>query len=326
MSFFGGEPFLNFPMMKAVTEYSRRRVQEVDKAVDFLVTTNATLMDDEKIAFIKEHRISVMVSLDGPREIQDTQRPFADGKGSYDVIVPKIRKLLEKCPETPAHAVITGHTDPQRVKNALREIGFTEVSFILASASLFDAGEAKQARDLSAALKLMEQETKNWITHTKNRDAQSLKSLILSSQLYLGLLSFLHNRKRRYPCEAGLGKVGVSCAGDVYLCHRFVGIDAYKLGNVFYHDLDREKYHQSPVTFVEECRKCFARYYCAGGCKHDNAGSCGSVFKPCEEMCRLRRREAELAAYIACLLTDEDRAFLAEHEIVPPKPCPLDFG
>jgi len=122
VSFFGGEPFLKFPMMKAVTEYAQRRVREVNKAVDFHAATNATLLDDEKIAFIKEHGISVMVSFDGPREIQDAQRPFANGKGSYDVTVPKIKKLLGKCPKTPAHAVITAHTDPQLVKNAQKVV------------------------------------------------------------------------------------------------------------------------------------------------------------------------------------------------------------
>ncbi len=328
VGFFGGEPFLKFPMMKAVTEYAQKRVREVNKVVDFHTTTNATLLDDEKIAFIKEHGISVMVSFDGSREIQDAQRPFANGKGSYDVTVPKIKKLLEKFPETPAHAVLTGHSDPQLVKNALWEIGFMEVSVLPASASLFENNsiETKPGRDLGGVLKLMEQEAETWIEHAKNRDSQILKRLMSNSQLYQGLLSFAHNAKRRYPCGAGLGMVGVSCVGDVYLCHRFVGMDAYKLGSVFDNDLDREKYHQSPVTLVEECRKCSARYYCAGGCKHDNVGSCGSVFKPSEDMCRLRRREAELAAYVVCLLTDEDRAFLAEHKIVPPKPCLLDFG
>ena len=94
----------------------------------------------------------------------------------------------------------------------------------------------------------MEQEAETWLEHTKNRDSQFLKRLMSNSQLHSGLLSFLHNAKRRYPCGAGLGMVGVSCAGDVYLCHRFVGMDAYKLGNVFDNDLDREKWHKSPLT------------------------------------------------------------------------------
>ncbi len=327
VGFFGGEPFLKFPMMQAVTAYAQKRVREENKTVTFHATTNATLLDEEKIAFIKEQGLSVMVSFDGPREIQDAQRPFANGKGSYDVTVPKIKKLLEKCPKTPAHAVLTGQTDPQLVKDAIREIGFMEVSISPASSSLFaeKSGKNTPARDLDGMFKLMEHEAETWIEKTQNRDGQFLEKLVSNSQLYQGLLSFVHNAKRQYPCGAGLGMVGVSCAGDVYLCHRFVGMEAYKLGNVFENGLDREKYHQSPVILVEECRKCSARYYCAGGCKHDNAGSCGSVFEPSEDMCRLRRREVELAAYVVCLLTDEDRAFLAEHKIVPPKPCLLDF-
>ncbi len=328
LGFFGGEPFLNFPMMQAVAEYASKRVREVNKEVDFHTTTNATLLDDEKIAFIEKYDISVLVSLDGPREIQDAQRPFANGKGSYDMAVPKIKKLLEIRPKTPGHAVITDNTDPKLVKKALQEIGFTEVSIKPASASLFDekSEETRPERDLESVLKLLEQESEKWIEHTKNRDSQLLKKLKSTSQLLHGLLSLLHNTKRRYPCGAGLGMAAVSCSGDIYLCHRFVGIDSYKLGNIFNNDLDRERYQKSPVTFVDKCSRCFARYLCAGGCKHDNIGSCGSIFEPPEDMCRLTCREIELAAYIACQLTDEDRTFLAEHKIVPAKPCPLDFG
>ncbi|MCP4289395.1 MAG: nif11-like peptide radical SAM maturase [Gammaproteobacteria bacterium] len=328
LGFFGGEPFLNFPMMQVVAEYASKRVREVNKEVDFYTTTNATLLNDEKIAFIKKYDISVLVSFDGPREIQDAQRPFADGNGSYDVAVPKIKKLLEICPKTPAHAVITGNTDPKLVKRALQEIGFTEMSIKPASTSLFDekSEETRPERDLESVLKLLEQESEKWIEHTKNRDSQLLKKLKSTSQLSQGLLSLLHNTKKHFPCGAGLGMAAVSCSGDIYLCHRFVGIDNYKLGNVFNNDLDREKYQKSPVTFVDKCSKCFAKYHCAGGCKHDNVGSCDSIFEPPEDMCRLTCRETELAAYIACQLTDEDRTFLAEHKIIPDKPCPLDFG
>ncbi len=328
LGFFGGEPFLNFPMMQVVAEYASRRAREANKEVGFHATTNATLLDDEKIAFIEQYDISVLVSFDGPREIQDAQRPFAGGKGSYDVVVPKIQKLLERRPKTPAHAVITSNTDPGLVKRALQEIGFTEISIKPASTSLFDEEleEARPERDLERVLNLLELESEQWIEHTKNRDRQLLKKLKSTSQLTQGLFSLLRNTKRHFPCGAGLGMAAVSCSGDIYLCHRFVGIDSYKLGNVFNNDLDRDKYQKTPVTFVDKCSKCFAKYLCAGGCKHDNVGSCGSIFEPPEDMCRLTCRETELAAYIACLLTDEDRTFLAEHEILPDKPCPLDFG
>lgn len=327
IGFFGGEPFLNFPLMKAIVEYAEKRFQEMGKKVGFHTTTNATLLDDERIAFIKEHQMEVMVSFDGPKEIQDAQRPYANGAGTYDSTVPKIKKLLAVLPETPGHAVITGNSDPQLVKDALQEIGFTEISIAQVSPSLFtgEPDQIKPVRDTRIVLQEMEQEAQTWIRLTKSRDSAALKSLKARSGLYHGLISLLHNSKRRHACGAGRELVGVSCTGDIYLCHRFVGQDEYKLGSVFAKKLNREEYQKSPVTGDGICAACFAKYYCAGGCKHDHAASCGSTATPSEDICRLRRRELELAATITCRLEPEDKAFLVESQIFPPKPCPLDF-
>jgi uncharacterized protein len=327
IGFFGGEPFLNFPLMKAVVEYAEKRVQEMDKQVVSHTTTNATLLDDEKIVFIKEHQIQVMISFDGPQEIQDAQRPYVNGAGTYDSTVPKIRKLLAVLPEAPGHAVILGNTDPQYIKNALQEIGFEQISVMPVSQSLFQGkpGNPNSDRDTRVLLQALEEEAETWMRLARNRDREALKSFTDKSQLYQGLIALLHNTKRRHACGAGLGLAGVSCTGDIYLCHRFVGQDEYKLGSVFAQGLNREKYQKSPTTGNGKCTACFARYYCAGGCKHDNAGSCGSISEPSEDMCRLRCRELELAATIIGRLEDEDKAFLVEQQIFPPKPCPLDF-
>ncbi len=327
IGFFGGEPFLNFSLMKAVVEYAEKRVQEVGKQVDFNVTTNGTLLDDHKIAFIKEHQISVMISFDGPKEIQDAQRPYANGEGTYDDTVPKIKKLLAVLPETPVNAVIVGNTDCQLVKVGLQDIGFTQISIVPASESLFNGeiDQAKLSRDIRVLLQALEQEAEAWIDLIKSRNCAALKCLMVKSGLYEGLIALLHNIKRYYGCDAGRGLVGVSCTGDVYLCHRFVGQDAYKLGSVFEKDLNREKYQESPATTTGVCAACFARYYCAGGCKHDNVCSSGSITTPAEDMCRLRCRQLELAATVVGRLGPDDRAFLVEQQIFPPKPCPLDF-
>lgn len=325
--FFGGEPFINFPLMKKVVEYAEQRVIELDKRVSFSVTTNATLLDDDKISFLKEHNIHIIISIDGPKEIQDKQRPFAGGKGSYDVILPKVKKLLEVIPDTRAHAVLVDDLKTHIVKDALQEMGFSEVSIMPASASLFDdeLEKAKQARKLKGVLEELELEAKAWLMHTKNRDPEALKKLISNSQLSQSLLSFLHNQKKQHACGAGLKFVGVSCSGDIYLCHRFVGMEDYRLGNIFSKTIDREKYLESPITQMEECINCFAKHYCAGGCKHDNAGSCGSGFKPSEDMCNMKRHEVELAAATVSMFDEGDSAFLMEYEIFPPKPCPLDL-
>ena len=327
IGFLGGEPLLKFPLMKAIVEYGKKRVQEMGKEVDFDVTTNATLLDDEKIAYIIDHQLSVMISFDGPKEVQDGQRPYANGEGSYDLTVPKIKKLLQALPETQGHAVIIGNTDPQLVKDALREIGFTKITITPASKSLFTGEPAitKSARDTQNLLQELEQESETWISLTQSRDILALKSLMLKSGLYQGLISLLHNSKRRYACGAGRELVGVSSAGDIFLCHRFVGRDEYKLGTIFANELDREAYQKSPTTDNEVCVTCFAKYYCAGGCKHDNASSGGSITMPSEDMCQLSRRELELAATIISRLDPEDQAFLVAHQILTSKPCPLDF-
>ena len=327
IGFLGGEPFLEFPLMKAIVEYAEKKVQEMEKEVDFEVTTNATLLDNEKTTFIKKHRLSVMISFDGPKEVQDAQRPYANGEGSYDSTVPKIKKLLEALPKIHGHAVIVGNTDPQVVKDALQEIGFSEITITPASKSLFtgELDKTESARDTQNLLQELENESETWIRLTQCRDDIALKSLMAKSELYQGLISLLHNSKKKHACSAGLGLVGVSSTGDVYLCHRFVGRDKYKLGSVFTKDLNREEYQKSPTTGNEVCAACFAKYYCAGGCKHDNASSCGSIATPPEDMCRLRRRELELAATILCRLDTEDQAFLVKHHIFTPKPCSLDF-
>ncbi|WP_366923920.1 nif11-like peptide radical SAM maturase [Metallumcola ferriviriculae] len=325
--FFGGEPFLNFPLMKKVIQYAQQRVNEVDKKISFNVTTNATLLNDDVISFLEKHKVNVTVSIDGPKEIQDMQRPFTKGKGSYDIILPKIKKLLKALPETRGHAVIDESTDPILVTESLKKIGFLRITTAIMSASLFE-GEScsvKPTKELSKILNMMELEAETWINDTKSKNSKSLKELIVNGNLYEGIFFILHNKKIHYPCGAGVGYLGVSCSGDVYPCHRFVGLDRYKLGNVFMEDLDRDMYHKPPRTFIKKCANCFAQYYCAGGCKHMNASSGDSVFKQSEDLCRLKRRELELSAYIYSMLDHEDHNFLLDHKIFPPKPCPLDF-
>jgi uncharacterized protein len=326
IGFFGGEPFLNFTLMKAVVAYAETRVQEMGKQAEFHTTTNATMLDDEQIAFIKEHRLQVLVSLDGPKEVHDAQRPYANGQGSYDSIVPKIKKLLTAAPQTAGHAVLVSNTDSELVKNALIEIGFAEVSIKPAAKSLFaESDPDKAVRENECLIQALQQEAETWIRLVKSRDSVALKRLKGKSGLYHGMMVLLHNSKQRYACGAGLGLSAVSAVGDIYLCHRFVGMDEYKLGNVFEKDLQREKYQKSPIMGDGKCTVCFAKYYCAGGCKHENVGSGGGVATPSEKMCRLRCRELELAAVITGQLDPADKAFLIEQEIFSPKPCPFDF-
>lgn len=321
VNFSGGEPFLSFPLMQQTVEYACKRGKEENKRVKFHVDTNGTLLDSESIAFIQEHNISLKISVDGPREVHDANRPFADGSGSYETVVQNCKKLLEIKPETQAHAVITGSQTPLLMKEALYNIGFRNISARLSSTSLF-AGEVKinkSARDTRPLIQELEQEANLWLTHTQTRDRQSLEVLKCKSQLYGAITSLLNNRKRRRACVAGLGVVTIASNGDVYPCHRFVGTPEYRLGSIFREKMGRELYQKS-VDLNERCVNCFAKYYCGGGCMHDNAASSGSIDHPAEDMCRIKRRELELAARVVGNLNKGNRDYLIEQGVFPAVP------
>ncbi|MEN6462420.1 MAG: radical SAM protein [Syntrophomonas sp.] len=324
--FFGGEPFLNFSLMRKVVEYSEQKANELEKTITFYVTTNGTLFNEEVNTFLKKHNVNVTISIDGTKEIQDKQRPFKNGKGSYDLVATNSHKLLQLLPDTIAHAVIVDETDPLMVNEALMKIGFSKITTGLRSRSLFDEKtKPKSSIELGEIIRMLEKEAEEWLSHTKDRDSKALMLLLRTGNLSTGLLHFLHNIHKQYPCEAGLHYAAVSCEGDVFACHRFIGVDKHKLGSVFSPDLERNIYHIPPEEYIDGCASCFARYYCAGGCKYMNIVYGGSISEPSESFCQLNRSALELAAYVFSLLDHKDIDFLVEHEIFPPKPCLFDF-
>ncbi|NLZ82750.1 MAG: SPASM domain-containing protein, partial [Clostridiales bacterium] len=301
--------------------------QKVDKKVTFSITTNGTLLDDEKIQFLADHKINVMLSFDGTKELQDAQRPYASGRGSYDLVLPKIQKLLKVAPNTTGHSVIVGNTSPEIVKDALQEIGFRRVSVAMNSQSLFDEKDEEKTliRNTQSMFHVLDEEAKAWRELIKDRNVLSLKRLMGRSNLYGAILHLLNQSKKRYFCGAGRSMVSVTPSSDIYLCHRFVGLDEYKVGNLNHSTLNLDAFIQSPVETNTECIKCSARYYCGGGCKHDHVSASGSINHPEENMCKIKRHELELAASIVRDLSHEEGNWLIKEKIFPPKPCPLDL-
>jgi uncharacterized protein len=327
ISFFGGEPLLNFTLMKEVVQYALKRGNKSGKEIEFRLTTNATLLDDEKITFLKEHKIIPLVSFDGPKKLQDSQRPFKHGKGSYDSVVPIIKKLLKVLPESECRATIVGNMDPLVIDDFLHEIGFNATSLLVASRSLFDE-EHNRCFSKGAFAKMLsraETEALNLYDAIKARDTDKLKILKRSGLLIGSLEAFVNHQKKLFPCGAGRASVAISCSGDVYLCHRFVGSQDHKLGDIFSSDLKRDIYQNSSLTFQNKCANCFAKYICAGGCYHDNLGETGSILDPNENMCTLIRYSVELAAVTCSRLNEDDKTYLVDKEIIAGKTCPFDL-
>src|SRR5205814_8976586 len=150
VTFFGGETLLNFPMLRSAVDYAKRKCAEAGKHVEFSLTTNATLLTEQVADFLAEHKVGVTVSIDGDRELNDKMRTFSDGRGSYDIIIPRIKMLLQRHKTNSIGARVTlssGNSHVRRIYEHLtQEIGFYAVGFSPATANpkrLYSIGEAK---------------------------------------------------------------------------------------------------------------------------------------------------------------------------------------
>lgn len=327
IGFFGGEPLLKFRLMKKTVAYARRKAELAGKQASFIVNTNGSLLSERRITYLKDNDITVKVSLDGPASVHNAQRPLKNGRGTYDLLRPKLEKLLAALPESDGHATLLPGVDPATVRKSLLDVGFKQISILPASPSVLAGAEISgdSGRDESALYKDMEAESDAIIDGIKNRNIEFVKRTLPAGQFFHPLRFLLYHLKTYYPCGAGLGYVAVSVNGDVYLCQRFVGMKKYKIGSIHESSLDRSHTLESPVVSNKTCSRCFARYYCAGGCAYDNVSCNGSAYSPSQDMCRWWRRKLELAAYIVSMLDPSDIEFMSDNQIVFPKPCPLDF-
>jgi uncharacterized protein len=269
VTFFGGETLLNFPFMRSTVIYARRRASEVGKKIEFSLTTNATLLNEEIIEFLSEHHIGVTVSIDGDRELNDRQRVFHNGKGSYDVIVPNIKKLLKRHRTNSIGARVTltsGVSDVCRIyRHLTEEIGFDAAGFSPATASpnrLYSIGPQKMDNvlDQFAALAW---EYRDYALKGKQHGFTNASDTI--KELHTGI-------SKAYACGAGLGLLGVGTEGNISLCHRFVDSPVGKMGTIqegIDHEARQEFLNTHHIGARYDCHTCWARPVCAGGCYHE---------------------------------------------------------
>ena len=326
INFFGGEPLINFDVIRKVVEYAIQRGNQLDKRFSFHLATNATMLDDAKIRFITEHGISVSVSVDGSRETHNSQRPYRSGKGSYDIVSRHVRNLLKVHPWVSCRAVSLDGTHPLETKNALKDFGFSSVSVVNASPTLFTEDQYIPAeRQYAGLIAMYEKEGEDLLRNIRERNVNVLKQLVSKDFLWGVLFAIINRYKLHFACEAGRSIAAISPDGGIYLCHRFAGKKDYQLGHINDFGLDRDAYQHSPLKVVDKCSSCFAKYLCGGGCKHDNVGMTGSIFDPPADNCRLTQRVVEIAVVVAAELTPADITFLRAEGIVPRRHCPLDL-
>jgi uncharacterized protein len=269
ITFFGGETLMNFPLLKRVVEYARSQAQERRMAIDFSLTTNATLLTPTIIDYLAENAVGVTVSMDGPKEMQDKFRIFSNGRGSYDIIRPKVENLLAKHKTRPIAARVTmtsGAMDVDRIYRHLKEeLGFYEVGFAPVTTSpdrLYSINEPGMDRVLEQFSTLAD-EYLEYALRGEHHGFSNVSDTL--SELHQGV-------NKSLPCGAGLGMVGVGPSGDIAPCHRFVDSDEHVLGNVST-GIDREKQKdflsRGNIDTKYDCHECWARPLCAGGCHHE---------------------------------------------------------
>ncbi len=269
MTFFGGETLLNLPVLKKTIPYARRRGSEVGKHVEFSLTTNATLLDADTIEFLAENDIGVTVSIDGPRDMQNRFRVFHDGRGSYDVVLPKIKALLARHTSRPVGARVTLTSEVLDVVRIFRhlteEIGFHDVGFapVTTSPNLPHALGRSGFDQMLAQFRELADDFLEAALANRPHGFTNVRDTL--EEIHKGA-------SKAYPCGAGIGLLGVATDGDVALCHRFAGSDEHKMGTVAT-GIDQtqrqdflEKHH---IDHKTDCNVCWARPMCAGGCYHE---------------------------------------------------------
>ncbi len=317
LTFFGGETLMNFPVLQRTVAYARQRAAEVGKQVHFSLTTNATLLRPETIEFLAENDIGVTISIDGPAEIQDKFRVFQNGRGSYDIVAPKIRELLQRHRSRPIGARVTlaaGTVDVKRIyRHLTEELGFAEVGFAPAtSAATRDHAIPAGGFDtMLGQFRELAEEFLEAAIDGRHHGFSNVRETL--DEIHKGM-------SKAFPCGAGLGLMGVSTGGDVALCHRFAGSDAHSLGNVR-DGIDRaaqraflDRHHIDEKT---DCRACWARPLCSGGCYHEAHTRHGDTARPNLHYCEWIRGWTDVCLRVYGELAVRNPAFLSQFDREP---------
>ena len=297
VDFFGGEPLMNWDVVKDLVKYARSVEKEHNKNFRFTLTTNGVLIDDDVIEFANKEMSNVVLSLDGRKEIHDLTRVDYAGNGSYDKIVPKFQKMVES--RNGQNYYMRGtftHANPDFTKDVfhMADLGFTELS-MEPVVSAPDDPMALTKEDLEIVKEQYEILAKEMIKRKKEGRGFTFYHYMLN--LTEGPCIY----KRISGCGSGTEYMAVTPWGDLYPCHQFVGEESYKLGDIWNgvtNDALREDFRSCNAYAREECKDCWAKLYCSGGCAANAYHASGSIRGIYEPGCELFKKRIECAIMI----------------------------
>lgn len=314
VDFFGGEPLLNWQVVKDLVAYGREQEKIHNKNFRFTLTTNGVLLNDEVQEFVNREMSNVVLSIDGRKEIHDRMRPFRSGKGSYDLVLPKFQKLADSRNQERYYVRGTFtkyNKDFSKDVLHLADLGFRQIS-VEPVVGTQDEEYALQKEDLPEVFAEYDRLAAEMVRRLGTEKAFTFFHFMLD------LTGGPCVAKRLSGCGSGTEYLAVTPWGDLYPCHQFVGEERYRMGNVDEGVKEmriRDEFKTCNVYSKESCRNCFAKFYCSGGCAANGYKFHGSINEVCEISCELERKRVECAIMIkaaeAELLTEHGNSIRA---------------
>lgn len=297
LDFFGGEPLMNFGVVKQIVEYARSREAEYNKKFRFTITTNGLLLNDEITEFINKEMSNVVLSIDGRKCVNDKVRKRVDGSGCYDTILPKFKKVVE------------GRGDKDyyvRGTFTKYNLDFADDVYALYNEGFDQISVEPVVADPKMPYALTEKEL-----YSIFGEYEKLAVRMLDGQEKGEKFNFFHFMidldqgpcaiKRLRGCGCGNDYIAITPDGDIYPCHQFVGNEDFKMGNIDEGTFDLEmknRFAASHIYKKPECRKCWAKFYCSGGCNANNHAYAGDILNAHKFSCELEKKRLECAIMI----------------------------
>lgn len=303
VDFFGGEPLMNFDVVKEIVSYGRELEKTHNKKFRFTMTTNGVLLNDDIMEFLNKEMSNVVLSIDGRKEVHDHMRPTQNGKGSYDLILPKFQKFAKMRGDKSYYVRGTftrNNLDFCKDVLHMADLGFDEISI---EPVVAEDGESYAIReeDLPVIFEQYDLLAKEMIKREKEGNGFTFFHFMID------LTGGPCVAKRLSGCGSGTEYLAVTPWGDLYPCHQFVGEEDFLLGNVYdgvkRMDLVNE-FKGCNVYTKEKCKKCFARFYCSGGCAANSYKFHGTLNDAYDIGCEMERKRVECALMIKAALAE----------------------
>ena len=294
---------MNFEVVKEVVEYARSLEEKHNKNFRFTITTNGLLLDDDKIDFINKEMSNVVLSIDGRKEVTDRVRSRVNGDGCYDTIMPKFKRLVEKRGHDQYYVrgTFTKYNKDfaEDVLHLARE-GFDQISVepVVADPAMPYALTEEDLPEVFAEYERLAKELLEL-----GRQGKGVNFFHFMLDLDQGPCAI----KRLRGCGCGNEYCAITPDGEVYPCHQFVGHPEWLMGTLEKGDFDaemQEMFAKATVYGKEECSKCWAKFYCSGGCNANNMLYAGDVHKPFKVACEMEKKRLECAIMIKAAEAD----------------------